>query len=278
MKGIAIVTGGNRGIGAAIAESMARRGYEVNIMCRSEESAEAFIAAAGEKGLGNIRFIKGDMGSIAAAKEAAGRVKRDFPKLSVFIHNAGMWPVKPVLNEDGLEQSFVTNHLAPFIINSVLEDIFSANRTRIVQVSAGLYIAGMKDYEAAATGENFSPMRTYATTKLFNLISTMMFAVRWKDRGMTINAVHPGVVRTGLGEMNGVGGAVMRLLKRLFLTPAEGAVAPVMLADDPEYNDVTGRYYERCREKKLKPIALDPVFNEGLWRHAMKLGLGVDIK
>lgn len=270
----AIVTGGNRGIGAAIAETLAARGYAVTILCRSAARAGAFIEEARRRGRPGLSFMPGDLGTITGAKEAAERVMRDAPDTAVFVHNAGIWPVELVLNPDGLEQSFVTNHLGPFIMNTMLADRFAANGTRVVQVSAGLYRAGLRDCRAAATGANFSLLRTYATTKLFNLICTMRFARQWRGRGMTINAVHPGVVRTGLGDLPGFGGRVLRLLKRACLTPAQGAAAPVMLAVDPAYASATGGYYERFTAKRLGPIAGDESFNEELWRQAQDLCFG----
>lgn len=274
MKGVAVVTGGNRGIGAAIALAMAERGYHVKIMCRSGERARTFIEEAAARRIGSIEWIAGDLGSIAGARDAAERIKRECPNLSVFIHNAGMWPLKLEFNEDGLEQSFVTNHLGPFIMNILLEDLFTANRCRLVQVSAGLYLIGMKDYEAAAAGTNFSILRTYATTKLFNLICTMQFARLWEGKGVTFNAVHPGVVRTGLGDTGGALGLFLRCAKLLQLTPEEGARAPLRLADNAKFSGVTGKYFDRFREKDLAPIALDGAFNEGLREQAMKLGFG----
>jgi NAD(P)-dependent dehydrogenase (short-subunit alcohol dehydrogenase family) len=272
LKGNIVITGGNGGIGAAMAEILCARGYGVKIVCRSRPRAEAFIRSMEAKGLRGIELIEGDLGSMKGAREAAARIRAECPGFAVFVHNAAIWPTEKLVNEDGLEQSFVTNHMAPFILNLLLEDLFRKNRCRVVQVSAGLYIAGVKDCRSTATGENFSLLKTYPTTKLLNLIATMEFAKRVDGSGVTVNALHPGVVRTGLGDMKGVGGAVMRLLKHLWLSPVKGAAAPVYLATDPGLEGVSGRYFNRFRMEELKDVARDPEFAREVWRQALDLG------
>ncbi len=182
MPGTVVITGGNAGIGAAMARAIAEKGHTVKIVCRNRERAGAFIDEMKNRGI-SIGLIEGDLGTVASACEAARRVLKDAPDCGIFIHNAGMWPVEKTINADGFEQSFATNHMAPFVMNVLLENMFKKNRTRIVQISAGLYVAGIKDCEAAATGSNFSLTRTYATTKLMNLVATMEFALAGFRRG-----------------------------------------------------------------------------------------------
>lgn len=274
MKKTVIITGGNRGIGAAMAEALAAGGYAVRIVCRSRERARGFIESARARGITGIEFIEGDLSTIASSIETADRIRTGAPEFHAFVHNAALWPTEKIINADGLEQSFVANHLAPFILNRRLEDLFIANRARVVQISAGLYIAGEKDCAATASGDNYSLMKTYATTKLLNLIATMGFAGLWKGKPVTINAIHPGVVNTGLGETKGLGGALLRLFKRLWLKPADGAAAPVMLVTDPAYESLSGAYFDRFKQRKLAPVALDAGFNRVVWEQAMSLTTG----
>lgn len=271
MSFTAVVTGGNSGIGAAIAVQLSKMGWNVRIVCRSREKAHGFIADAARRGASSIGFIEGDFSSVASAKKAAAAIRDEAPHFKAFIHNAGMWPVKLERSAEGLEQSFMVNHLAPFILNALLEDLFRKNRCRVVQVSAGLYIAGLKDLEAAALGSNFRILKTYPTTKLFNLIATMNWARRWEGSGVTINAVHPGVVRTNLGAMSGIKGAILKAMKVFWLSPEEGARPPVMLATDEKFENLNGAYFDRFKQTLLAPIALDEEFNERVWNQAMDL-------
>ena len=117
----------------------------------------------------------------------------------MLVHNAGVWPTRLERNEDGVEQAFAVNHLAPFQLNLALED----RLRRVVQVSAGLYVKGRVDPDRTPAGADFHRMRTYCDTKLANLLVLPLFARRWQDAGVTIDAVHPGVVRTRLGDPGG---------------------------------------------------------------------------
>jgi len=173
-----------------------------------------------------------------------------------------------VLNEDGLEQAFATNHLAPFLLNHLLWSGLADAKARIIQVSAGLYPAGRVDLERTPAGADFHPLRTYATTKLCNLLLVPLFAERWKDTGVTITAVHPGVIRTGLGDRGGLPGVLLKAVKLAWKPPRSGAEAIVRLADLP---DAAGRYFNLQQEEALKPGARDRALAQQLWAQATEL-------
>lgn len=261
---LAIITGGNRGIGRAVAEQLAFRGYRVVIVARDRVSGEHVAGAlAGE-------FVFGDLSSVRTTRDLAERL-RAFQQIDVFVHNAGLWPAANERNEDGVERAFATNHLAPFLLNHLLEPTFVASRTRVVQVSAGLAAKGRPDPERSAVGADFHAMRTYATTKLYNLMTVPRFAERWADRGVTINAVHPGVIRTGLGDRKGAVGFLLRAVKRLWKSPEEGARPVVRLAVDAEVSALTGRYFDRDREIPYPDVARDDAMLGRIWEQALTL-------
>lgn len=271
MKKNAIVTGGNRGIGHAVARALVARGLRVVILCRDEGAgrrARDELAAAGP---GEVELVVGSLDSVRATRRAAAALAAACPTLDVLIHNAGVWPSRLERNEDGLERAFVVNHLAPFLLNHLLEPRLVEARARVVQVSAGLYVRGRPALDHTPTGGDFSALGTYPTTKLCNLLLVPRFAERWRGRGVTINAVHPGVIRTGLGDRSDLLGGVLRLVKRLWKTPEEGARPVVRLALDPALEGVTGRYYHLEEEAELHPVARNDELAAALWRQACEL-------
>lgn len=146
-----------------------------------------------------------------------------------------------------------------------------------MQVSAGLYVKGRPDLARTPRGDDFHPLRTYPTTKLLNLHCVPRFAERWSGTGVTVNAVHPGVIRTDLGDRSGVLGLVLRAVKRLWKSPEEGARPVVKLAQDPALHGVTGRYFHLEDEAPLHPIARDAALAEAVWRQACELtGMSLD--
>ncbi|XRQ04707.1 SDR family NAD(P)-dependent oxidoreductase [Actinomadura welshii] len=251
-----VVTGGNRGVGRAVAAEAARRGHRVTITARRPDAG---AAAARETG---ADLVVGDLGSLRTARAAAEEIAAAVPAIDVLVHNAAVWPSRRVLNEDGFEESFFTNHLAPFLLNHLLED----RLRRVVQVSAGLYVMGRVDPDRTPTGDDFSPTKTYANTKLANLLMVPLFAEHWRDAGITIDAVHPGVLRTGLGERNGFQGLLLRTVKRT-LKSADAGAAPVV---DLLTSEGTGRFFYGLKEQRLKPIARNTTLATRLWDDAVK--------
>ncbi|HEX6245356.1 MAG TPA: SDR family NAD(P)-dependent oxidoreductase [Polyangiales bacterium] len=256
MRKTCVVTGANRGIGFAVARQLASAGHDVVLVCRDAVDgarARDTLVAAG----GSARMVHGSLASLRAIRDTARAIEGACPRLHVLIHNAGIWPSQRSLNEDGLEQAFVVNHLAPFLLNRLLEPRLAEQRARVVQVSAGLYVKGAVDLARTPRGDDFSAFKTYANAKLCNLLTLDHFAARWQPLGISVNALHPGVIRTGLGDRGDALGLLLRLVKRLWKTPEEGARPVVRLAVDPALEGVSGRYYELEQERPLQGHARD---------------------
>lgn len=246
----AVVTGGNRGIGYAVCEALVHKGFRVVAVVRGETAG----APPG------VEVVRGDLASRRTVAALATTLRERCETVDVLVHNAGVWPTSLRHNEDGVEESFAVNHLAPFQLNLALEPTLR----RVVQVSAGLYVKGRVDPERTPSGEDFHRMRTYCDTKRANLLLVPLFAERWQDAGVTIDAVHPGVIRTGLGDPGGALGAVLRLVKRRWAAPAAGAAPIVRVAEATG----TGRYFAVDVEE---PLPADPALARRLWDQAREL-------
>lgn len=245
--GTAVVTGGNRGIGYAVCEALARKGFQVVATTRNKE-------APLPRG---VTAVEGDLSSRRTVAALAATLSDRYPEIDLLVHNAGVWPTRLKLNEDGIEESFAVNHLAPFQLNLALEP----SLRRVIQVSAGLHVKGEVDPEITPWGKNFHRIRTYCDTKRANLLLIPEFAKRWHDAGVTIDAVHPGVIRTDLGDPGGALGVLLRLIKRRWSPPEAGA-APIVGLMTPTG---TGRYFNMEAEE---PIPEDPELAQHLWTQA----------
>ncbi|MCT9935351.1 SDR family NAD(P)-dependent oxidoreductase [Planotetraspora sp. A-T 1434] len=265
MTPTAVVTGGARGIGYAVAASLAGQGHRVVLLARDRARGEAARASIP----GEAVVVTGDLSGTRQVRAAAEALLAACPRIDVLVHNAGIWPSRFEVNSDGVERAFAVNHLAPFLLNHLLERRMLESGTRVVQVSAGLYVKGRADIDRTAVGLDFHPIRTYADTKLCNLMMTPLFAKRWEDAGVTINAVHPGVIRTGLGDRGGLIGLALKGVKRFWDTPENGARPVVRLALDT--SGVTGRYFEIDEETPLAPVARDAVLAQQFWKQAAVL-------
>lgn len=240
----AVVTGGNRGIGYAVCDSLVQKGFRTIAVVRDPAAA---VPPGAER-------LHGDLANKRTVAALATALRDTCPTIDVLVHNAGVWPTHRKHNDDGLEESFAVNHLAPFQLNLALED----RLRRVVQVSAGLYVKGRVDLDRTPYGKDFHRMRTYCDTKRANLLLVPLFARRWQDAGVTIDAVHPGVIRTDLGDPGGALGVVLRLVKRRWATPADGAAPIVCLADDTG----TGRYFDIDTESALPDGPAQPLWDQ----------------
>lgn len=268
-----IVTGGNAGIGKAIAVALASQKHHVVIISRNpEKGRKALNEIKHESGNKRVKLIIGDLGSVASVKTIAEKIIHQFPDASVLINNAGIWPQKLVVNPDGLEMAFMVNRLAPLILSIMLYQQLKKNKpSRIVNVNAGLYVFGKVDIEKTPYGRDFGNLSTYMNTKLCNIYFAQKFSQIIEHSGVTINAVHPGVIRTNLGDSSGIFGSLLRLMKRTLKEPEYGAQAPVWLATSSDVEKVNGKYFDRFTQKPYAKNAMDASLRESIWDLSLRL-------
>ena len=263
-----IVTGANVGIGKAIAHGLAERGYRVIMLCRNpEKGAHALDEIRAATNNASVELVIGDLSSSAKVRSAAERLLDRVSEIGVLINNAGIWPARLERNEDGVEMAFAVNHLAPFLLTHLLlERLEEGDGGRIVNVSASLYTRGKIDLDTLASGEGFGSFRTYANTKLCNVLFTTEFARRLENGRVTINAVHPGVVRSNLlSNIPGLLGLFLRLGELTGKSPARGAEGPIYLATSSEVRSVTGCFFNGRRKVPFAKNALDIELAAQLW-------------
>ena len=268
-----VITGGNSGIGKEIAIALAKMDLRVVIVSRNPTKgalALQDIQLASENS--TVEMIVGDLGNVTTTIELGDTLLKRYPGLSILINNAGIWPTKKEINSDGLEHSFMVNHLAPFILSNILLDNLKLNApSRIINVNAALHAKGKVDIEKTPYGHDFNPFLSYANTKLCNILFMLEFSRRNADSGITINAIHPGVIKTNLGSTPGLINSILNLIKSFWGTPREGAKPPVWLATAPELEGVSGNYYDLYREIGLMESAKNQSLATQLWEVSMDL-------
>lgn len=272
---VVLITGATRGIGAAAAVELARRGAEVAIVGREPERvrAAADAARAVSDGMAVHEHVA-DLARVDEVRRLAAEVLERHPRLDVLANNAGAMFTARHVTPDGLEQTFALNHLAPFLLTALLRERLAADGGgRVVTTASDAHGAGELDLDDLQFERRpYRPMRVYGTTKLMNILFTRELAQRAAGDGITATCFHPGVVRTGFGKNDG-------LLYRMGLTvlgpvlrsPAKGARSLVWLALDPAAAELTGAYVVDQEVKPPSAAARDDVLAEGLWERTSEL-------
>jgi retinol dehydrogenase 14 len=265
-----LVTGGTGGIGRATATGLAALGARVGITGRDQARAEAAAASIRTAPGGpTVDVFAADMSARAGVRRLAARVLDTYPRLEVLVNNAGGFWAHRHVTADGLERTFALNHLAPFLLTSLLLDRLTASApARIVTVSSGAHAGARIDFDELQGERDYSGRRAYGQSKLANVMFTYELARRLDGSGVTATVCHPGVVRTSFGaEDQAPHMAVMIGVARLFMkTPAQGALTPVYLASSPEAEGVTGRYFVNRKPTTSSKASYDTTAAARLWQ------------
>ena len=270
-----LVTGGTGGIGKATAIGLAALGARVGITGRDPARTEA--AAAGiraTQGSPAVDAFAADLSVQAGVRRLAAQVLDTYPRLDVLVNNAGGFWAHRHVTADGLERTFALNHLAPFLLTSLLLDRLTASApARIITVSSGAHARGRIDFDDLQGERNYSGQHAYSQSKLANVMFTYELARRLDGTGVTATVLHPGVVRTSFGaEDQAASLAVMIRMARLFMkTPAQGAGTPIYLASSPQVEGITGRYFVNRKPKTSSKVSYDTTAAARLWQASIDL-------
>jgi NAD(P)-dependent dehydrogenase (short-subunit alcohol dehydrogenase family) len=215
-----------------------------------------------------------DMSVQAGVRRLAAQVLDTYPRLDVLVNNVGGFWAHRHVTADGLEHTFALNHLAPFLLTSLLLDRLTASApARIITVSSAAHARARIDFDDLQGERNYSGQRAYSQSKLANVMFTYELARRLEGTGVTATVLHPGVVRTSFGAADQAAYlAVMIRVARLFMkTPAQGAGTPVYLASSPQVEGITGRYFVNRKPKTSSKASYDTTAAARLWQASIDL-------
>lgn len=260
----AIVTGANTGIGKFIALDFARRGARVILACRSEARGTAALKEIRDStGNHDVHLRLLDTSSMDSVRKFAAQILEEEKELHILVNNAGASGLPKQITADGLEITFATNHVGPFLLTSLLLDLLKNSApARIVNVASAIHWRGEVDF-AHFHGEklNHGVNHVYNNTKLHNVIWTNELARRLQGTGVTANSLHPGIVVTDVIRNYNF---IIRILFNVigfffFKTPEKGAFSPIYCAVAEENEGITGKYFDSdCSLLLPAPLARDP--------------------
>jgi retinol dehydrogenase 12 len=265
---ICLITGGTNGIGKATAQALAQMGATVVIVGRNApktaQLVEEIRAASGNE---NVDSLLADLSSQQEIRRLANEFKSKYSRLHVLLNNAGAFFVKRQLSVDGIEMTFALNHLAYFLLTNLLLDTIKASApARIINVSSDAHTAGKIEFDNLQGERAFSP-RAYGNSKLANILFTTELARRLDGTGVTVNALHPGLVSTGFAKNNGriIAGLISLFMPLVARSPVQGAETSIYLASSPSVEGITGKYFQDSHVVTPAPQARDMEVAGKLW-------------
>jgi NAD(P)-dependent dehydrogenase (short-subunit alcohol dehydrogenase family) len=257
---IVLVTGSSDGIGKQTAIELAQKGATVLIHARNADrgrSASTLLSSLVPEGKFDL-FIA-DFSDLDAVRKMAADITKKYSKLDVLINNAGIYCEERVLTNDGNEMTFQVNYLSHFLLTNLLLDALkSAGHARVVNVSSMVHQSARFSFTNLQGEEFYDGYNAYSCSKLENILFTMQLAEILEGENVTVNALHPGVVKTKLLKA-AMGSSNMG-------NPLnEGAATSVYLSSASAVENVSGKYFVNCKPRPPSSFALDSQWQIKLW-------------
>jgi dehydrogenase/reductase SDR family protein 12 len=272
---VVLVTGATAGLGLAAAEGFARLGASVRLLARSEERGErARAEIIARSGNHEVHVDLCDMSDLGAVRRFASGFNAEAERLDVLVNNAGVLLNERTLSVDGIELTFATNVLGPFVLTNLLVPLLERSApARVINVSSGgMYTQKVDLADLQSEHGSYDGTAVYARTKRAEVILTEVLAERLKDTGVVVHAMHPGWVDTP-----GVRSSLPQFYKatRLLLrTPQEGADTIVWLGAASEPTRSSGGFWHDRRQRPIHRVPWtkeSPEDRERLWAECERL-------
>ncbi|KAF9115490.1 hypothetical protein BGX27_007619 [Mortierella sp. AM989] len=274
---IAIVTGGNTGLGFETAKALVEAGYTTIIACRSvgkgQEAIDKIEEQTGIKGKALVLSL--DLSALESVKAFAREFKAlGYSHVDVLVNNAGMMDIPFALTKEGYEMQFGVNHLGHYVLTLELLPLLNkAPQGRIVVLSSGaMYSSSDIRYDLLQSPKGYSRLGHYSYSKLANLLFTKALDRRLKraNSKVTVNACHPGACSTELFRHNPVMNTFMVPMRIVCRSPLIGAMSSIYLALAQGLENTSGEYFFDQIPRTPSPVALSEESQEKLWAKSVE--------
>jgi len=267
----AVVTGANSGVGFHTTRHLVEYGWQVVMVCRSEErGTEALDAIREEYPDAQLELVLHDLASlddvVALADHLVG-----LPRIDALVNNAGLFMQELEHTPDGFEQTMGVNHVAHMLLTLKLEDELRRDGGRIVNVASEAHRSGKLQRAPIADilrgrQTKYSGLQAYGDSKLANVLFTREVVRRWGPDGTVAHSVHPGVLSSRIWQnTSGILRALTFLIRPFMNDPEVGGRATAACATDEGLADENGAYLKKFEVVEEAPVARDDELARQLW-------------
>lgn len=261
-----LLTGSTSGIGKVAAVELARQDADLILPVRNLDKGEQLKnQIAEETGNTKVHVMECDLASFDSIRRFAEEFKKKFSRLDILINNAGVLEKTRSETKDGIETTFGVNHLAPFLMTSLLSDeLKAAAPSRIINVSSEMHRYTKMNFDDPEGKKKYSGWLAYGQSKLANILFTRYLSEKYSEDEIASFALHPGAIGTGLyRKQNPV---LKKLTSLLMKSPQKGIESIVYLALSPDLKGHSGKYFIRKKTSRPSHYATNEKDVERLWK------------
>jgi len=269
---VCMVTGATSGIGRAVSSQLASMGATV-VMVSNHAAAGESVAkeVVEESGNSSVEFLPVELSSLDSVRKLASTFRAKHDKLHIMINNAAVVKAARSITLDGLEEVFQVNYLSHFLLTLLLLDILKRSApSRILSVVSSIHTH--IDIDDLQEEKHYDAVRSYGKSKTALILFTYELSRRLKGTGVNVNCVHPGAVRTHLGDHGGgLAGLGIMLIRPFVMSPEKAARALVYDATSVELEQTTGKYFFKDKIKESSGQSRNEELARRLWDASTRL-------
>jgi NAD(P)-dependent dehydrogenase (short-subunit alcohol dehydrogenase family) len=268
-----LVTGGNSGVGKAIALGLAKLGSKVVILCRDRTRGSlAAEEIRSKSGNNNVDLALADLSVMSSIREFVDYFKQNYDGLNVLSNNAAAFPMKREVTADGFEKIFAVTYLGHFLLTNLLLDMLKASApARIITVNGnpGILKKQRVRFEDIQFENNFSPFKAVLHTAFLKMVFTFELANRLGGTGITANTFFPGLIKSNLAR--NFPWYIKPFIKFSELFFSKQSKTGVYLASSQEVEKTSGMFFRNCVPVNSEAKHYDRNVGQELWELSEKL-------
>jgi NAD(P)-dependent dehydrogenase (short-subunit alcohol dehydrogenase family) len=275
---LVVITGATSGIGYVTAKQYASHGTDILCINRNERKSKELCETLISQFDAKCTYMIADFTKLTEVHAVGKQLSALDRNIDVLIHNAGVYITKKTFTADNLEMVFQTNYLSSFILNYYIREKFINQKGgRIIFVNSEAHrfaVSGLHLDDLAWDKHHYSGLKSYGAAKTAQLLSMIKLNEYFAGTRVTVNAMHPGNVKTNSGQNNG---QIYKLMKRILIdrtakSPEISAEALYYLGVSRKLDNISGKFFNLTTEEEPAPPALDKDAAEELWVLSHELG------